>query len=293
MKVVVSIVNFNTKDLILNCLKSIFGKRMLNEIEVWVLDNASTDTSVKEIKKNFPKVNLIENSTNIGFGAGHNIVLRRAKGDYFLILNSDCEILDGVIDEMVIFMESNKGCGISSCKILGFDGKLQPNAGDLPFGMAILNWLFNLEIFGVKQSFHRNESSYYGGIHEVGWVSGNFMMIRDSLMKKTGYFNESFFMYFEDAEFCYRAKKAGYKVMLNPQVSIKHLSGGSLDDPKLRQWSGEYKGLILFYNQTYGLFMASLVRLLVYLSAIGRIIAYGLKGNLKFSNTYAKTIFNI
>ena len=293
MKVVVSIVNFNTKDLILNCLKSIFDRKKKNEIEVWVVDNASTDTSVEEIKKNFPKVNLIKNSTNLGFGAGHNIVLKKAKGDYFLILNSDCEILNSVIDEMVIFMESNTDCGVSSCKILGFDGRLQPNAGDLPLGPPLLNWLFNLEVLGVRESFHRNESAYYEDVREVGWVSGSFMVIRAGALKKIGQFSENYFMYFEDTEYCYRIKQAGYKIMINPKIVVKHLSGGSLDDPLLRQWSGEYKGLIIFYKQFFGVFAAFFIKLLVYLSIFLRIVAFGLKGNLKFSSTYAKIIFNI
>lgn len=292
MRVVISIVNYNTEELTKQCLESIFSTKNKNDYEVWVVDNASTDGSVNMIKE-FKRVRLIENNANLGFGAAHNIVLKKADAPYLLILNSDCQVGEDVLDNMVTFMEKNPEAAITSCKILGFDGKLQPSAGDLPLGLALFSWLFNLEVLGINKSFHRNEPEYYKGVHEVGWVSGNFMLIRSSVIKKIGCFNERFFMYFEDTEYCYRAKKAGYQIMINPEVSIKHLSGGSLDDPKLRQWGGEYKGLVLFYNQYNGVLAGLFIKILVYISVFLRIIIYGLNGKLNYSNTYAKIIFSI
>ncbi len=293
MSVTVSVVNYNTKDLTKNCLRSILNKKWQNEIVVWVVDNGSMDGSARLIKKEFPQVKLIENKKNIGFAAGHNLVLRQSESDFCLILNSDTLLSDGVIDEMVEFMKQNPSCGISSCKVWGFDGKLQPNGGDLPFGLALFSWLFNLESLGIGTSFHRNDAHYYDKVHEVGWVSGNFMFIKNKVFSKVGFFDEGYFMYFEDAQFCYRAKKGGFKVMLNPTVSIKHLSGGSLDKPKLRQWSGEYKGLIYFYKKQFGNQVALMVRILIYISTILRIFFFAIFGKLNFSKTYVEVIFNL
>ncbi len=288
---IISIVNFNTRELTRNCLKSILGKRWEEDIKIFVVDNGSTDGSVEMLGNQFPQVKLIVNKNNLGFGKAHNQILSKGKGDYYMVLNSDTEIEEGLIDNMVKFMEEYKSCGISSCRVLGFDGKLQPNGGDLPLGRALFNWLFNLEVFSPS-SFHRNEEEYYKKIHPVGWVSGNFMFIRRKVIEQVGKFNENYFMYFEDVEYCFRVKRAGLNVMINPKVSMKHLSGGSLDDPKFRQWIGEYKGLIIFYNQHFGIGWAILVKIVCYFAIMLRIIAFLLAGKIKYSLTYGKIIAN-
>lgn len=286
MKVIVSIVSYNTKDLTKNCLESILQKTWKSKIEIWLVDNASKDGSVEFFKEHYPQIHLMANKKNLGFGKAHNQVFQKARGDFFLVLNSDTLMSEGVIDDMVLFM-TEKQCDIASCKILGFDGRLQPNGGDLPVGQALVSWLFNLEVLGVKKNFHRNEESYYLKPHEVGWVSGNFMMISQKALLKLKGFNERYFMYFEDSELCFRAQKWGFKVMINPAVSIKHLSGGSLDHPRLNQWQGEFRGLLIFYkNQIF-------IRVLVYFASLLRIAAFALIGKFKLSLTYARVIANI
>lgn len=292
MKVIVSVVNYNTGQLTKNCLETIFGPSWQNEVEVWLVDNASVDGSANFLKSSFPQIHLLANKKNLGFGKAHNQVFEKAKGDFFLVLNSDTLIGEGVIDNMVSFMERGH-FDIASCKTLGFDGKLQPNGGDLPLGMALLSWLFNLEALGIRINFHRNEESYYSVPHEVGWVSGNFMMISKKALGKLKGFNERYFMYFEDAEFCFRAKRKGFSIMVNPEVSIRHLSGGSLDNPHLAQWRGEYQGLVIFYQQHFGFFQSGLVRILIYLSTILRILTFAMLGKLKYSLTYARIIASI
>lgn len=293
MKVIVSVINFKTKELTKNCLNSLLKQKFDNQIEIWLIDNASNDGSLEFLKKEFPKIKFIENKENLGFGKAHNQVFEKAHGDYYIVLNSDAEVEEGTIDGMVNFMAENQDCGLASCKILGFDGKLQPNGGDLPFGTALINWLYNLEILGFKKSFHRTESSYYEREREVGWLSGNFLIIKKEVLEKVKGFNPKYFMYFEDSELCFRIKKAGYKIMYTPKFTVKHLSGGSLDNPRLRQWVGEYHGLILFYKELYGGLMAFWVRMLIYKSTILRILAFALIGKLDYSVTYAKVITSI
>lgn len=288
---IISIVNYKTKELTAQCLKSIYSKKWKVKFELWVVDNASGDDSPDYIKKLFPRASLIRSEKNLGFAGGHNLVLKKVTSKYILLLNSDTIISPNSLDKMIDFMDKNPSFGISSCKILGFDEKLQPNCGDLPLGLALLSWLFNLEALGVKSSLHRNEKSYYFKSHEVGWVSGNFMLIKKDVLDKIGLLNENFFMYFEDVEFCYRAKKAGFKIGLNADVFIKHLSGGSLDNPHLRQWSGEYRGLIKFYKEQFGFSSAFLLKGLVYIAIIFRIIIFAITGKLNYSLNYAK-VFN-
>src|SRR3989344_5860204 len=285
----ISIINYKTKDLATKCLESILNKKWKVDFKIWLIDNNSKDGSVENFKKNYPNVNLIESNKNLGFAGGHNLVLKKTKSRYVLILNSDTEILDQTLDKMVSFMESHPEVGIASCKVLGFDGKLQPNGGDLPLGAALISWLFNFEMI-FKSSFHRNDPEYYEVVKEVGWVSGNFMLVKSEVFSKVGYLNEEYFMYFEDSEFCYKTKLAGYKIMINPKVSIKHLSGGSLDDPLYRQWLGEFRGLLIFYKQ-FGPFYTLSLRIWIYIAILARILTLALMGKLRYAKTYAKVFF--
>lgn len=292
-KLGVSIVNYKTRELTTKCLESILQRDWKFSYEIWLVDNNSNDGSVQFFKSSFPKVHLVESRKNLGFAGGHNLALKKIKSDYILILNSDTEVEGKALDEMVSFLGTHPETGIASCKILGFDGKLQPNGGDLPTGSALFNWLFNLESLGFKSSFHRNEPEYYQKEHEVGWVSGSFMMVRREVFGSIAYLSEDYFMYFEDVELCFRAKKGGFKVMINPAVYIKHLSGGSSADPKLKQWSGEFQGLLIFYQNYFGTLSALLVRILIYFSTFLRILAFALMGKFNYCLTYVKLISSL
>jgi GT2 family glycosyltransferase len=118
-------------------------------------------------------------------------------------------------------------------------------------------------------------------------------MIKKAVFEKIGFLSEDYFMYMEDVEFCLRAKKQGYKIMNDPEVSIIHLSGGSSKNPKLRQWLGEYKGLLILYKNYYGIIATFLVRILIYIATILRILAFALIGKYNVSLTYAKVITSI
>ncbi len=191
-------------------------------------------------------------------------------------------------------MKDNSDVGVASCKVIGFDNELQPNGGDLPLGLALINWLFNLEVLGIERpSFHRVESEYYNSVHQVGWVSGNFMIIRTEALKKAGYFDSDYFMYFEDVDLFYMMAESGYKVMINPDVRIKHLSGGSLDHPQFRQWKGEFWGLIHFYRKRFGFLSGLIISTLVYISILLRILAFAAIGKFEYSKTYAKVFASI
>lgn len=290
----ISIVNYKTRNLTEKCLKSIFSKRWGIKYQVWIVDNGSGDGSLEYLQRNFSRAAFIKSNKNLGYAGGHNLVLMNLDARYVLLLNSDTEVNKKTLDLMVSFMDDRREVGIASCKVLGYDNEIQPNGGDLPFGLSLIGWLFNLELFGInKPSFHREESSYYENLHEAGWVSGSFMMVRKEVFEKIGLLNEKYFMYFEDVDFCYRARKAGFKVMINSETSIKHLSGGSSDDPKFRQWLGEYKGLIRFYKNQFGWISALFVKLLIYISVLLRVAAFLLMGKVNYSKTYVKTIVSL
>lgn len=293
MSVVISVVSYNRKDLLEECLNGLTDQKYNHKVDIWVVDNASKDDSADLVEKKFPKVNLIKNQKNVGFAKAHNQVIKSTDNDLVILLNPDTTVPRGAIDEAIDFINGNQNYGIASCKLIYPDGKLQSNGGDLPFGMALIAWLFNLESFGSFPNFHRLDKDYYKKPHEVGWVGGTFMVIKRDLINKIGGLDEKIFMYFEDTDYCYRAQKAGFKTMLNPTIVVEHISGASSDNPSLRQWTGEYQGLVYFYRKHFGLLASLLIKLLSLVSIFLRIIAFSLLGRWNVVGTYFKVAESI
>lgn len=299
MSLSISIVSFNTTDLLKKCLADIFSQTYNGKLEVYVVDNNSQDGSVKMLEENFKgRIKLIKNSTNIGFAKAQNQALRLFESDYIMLLNPDTKIPADALVKIEEFMDSRPYCAIASCRITDSNKKLQSNGGNFPTGLALLSWLFNLESFGILQNFHRQDKKYYDHAHQVDWVGGTFMIIRKDAVKKIGFLNEDYFMYFEDVEYCYRATKKGYQIWIDPEVEITHLSGASSKNPRFKQWCGEFWGVIHFYQKTLfkgfaGVFFSIFVRLLIYFSSLLRIGAFILKGKFSYSLTYAKVLVSI
>jgi len=289
--IAVSIVSYNTSELLQKLLKNLYSQKNLDGLEVFVVDNNSSDDSVEMIKTNFPKVNLIESKENSGFAKGQNLALKKINAPLTLILNPDTDFDSDTLFMMEEFMRNNPEISIASCKIKGSGGGLGSNGGDLPFGFALLSWLFNFDIKGLP-SFHRYDKDFYGS-KNVGWVGGTFMMVRKEVFEKVGYFNEDYFMYFEDVEFCYKAGKAGFKIGFNPDVSISHISGASSKNPRLNQWRGEMEGLIKFSYKNFGFIYGLVVGILVRIALTLRVIAFALLGKLDYSGIYIKVLRSI
>lgn len=293
--VTVVILNYNTRELLNLCLKSIVSKSWKYKLSLLAVDNNSIDDSVEYIKKHYKQVDIILNDKNLGFAGGNNIALRKVKTRYILLLNSDTEVRPKSIDELIDFAQKGD-FAISSCKLLNEDGSFQPNAGDLPFGFAIFSWLSGLDGFPVigkfLPSFHRNDIIFYKNERQVGWVSGTAMLIRDDVIQKIGLLDENLFMYTEDTDYCIRAKKAGLKIGWTAKAEIIHLGGGSLKEPQYRQWLGEFEGLIYLYRKYFGEFSSMLLKIQIYFFIILRVIVFFLIGKINFSKIYAKVLFN-
>lgn len=293
--ITIVILNYNTRNLLDLCIKSIINKKWKYKLNILVVDNNSYDDSVEYIEKHYKQIRIIQNSKNLGFAGGINIGLKTVKTKYILLLNSDTEVKLKSIDKIVDFAE-NKDFAISSCKLLTKDGRFQPNTGDLPFGFAIFFWLSGLDGLPVigkfLPSFHRNDVSFYKNDREVGWVSGTAILIKDEVVQKIGLLDENLFMYTEDTDYCIRAKKAGFKIGWTPKAEIIHLGGGSLKEPQYRQWLGEFKGLCYLYKKYFGDFAEIFLKIQIYFFIIIRIIWFLVTGKINFSKIYAKILFN-
>ncbi len=222
-KLTISIVNFNSGNYLQNCLKSLAKLNDELEFDVVVVDNASTDGSIEEAKKQYPVFEFVYNDQNVGFGKAHNQVLRKAKTPYILILNPDCEVPKGTIIYMFDFMESHKDVGLSTCRVEKADG-----TADMAAHRSFPNpWNSFLYLFLKKDRGYHMKEVDMTKAHEIDSAVGAFMFTRKSVLEEVGYFDEDFFLYAEDIDLCYRIKEAGHKIYFLPDVKITHIKGVS------------------------------------------------------------------
>lgn len=278
MSLSIIIVNFNTHDLLKNCLASIFNQKGV-EYEVWVVDNASQDGSTQMVEKDFPQVKLIKNKKNLGFAKGNNVAIRKAQSKYLFLLNSDTILKDQALIKIYDFLESNPKAGILGVKILNPDGSSQPSVGKF-YGLAnTLLMLFGGERFGfLRRSLAKTT--------EVDWVSGAAMIVRREVVDKIGLLDERMFMYMEEVEFCFRAKKCGFKTYFFPQPEVIHFIRGSGSKPEAIL--GIYKGLIYFYQKHMPLWQLPILRLLLKVKAFLALTFGVLTNNSYLRVTYTK-----
>lgn len=293
MDLAIIVLSYNTRKLLLECLKSIYKSKPSVNFEVVVVDNFSTDSSVEAVKKYYPRAKIIVNKKNLGFSAGNNVALKVAKAKYILLLNSDTLVRENALNNLLAFAK-NSPYGIVSCKLLNPEGSFQPNAGDLPTFFPVFTWLSGLDdILPINlPSFHKKYAGYYYP-RQVGWVSGTAMLITKETLAKVGLFDERLFMYAEDCEYCLRASKAGIKVGWTNQASIMHLGGASSKEPRFSQWLGEFKGLLYIYQKHFGALARFLLKLMIYFFIIIRYVCFSLVNKRDAAKIYGKILFTL
>jgi GT2 family glycosyltransferase len=209
------ILNYNGKDFLARCLRSIENLDY-NNYDVIVVDNASSDGSADLVGLNFPRVKLVTNSKNLGFGGGMNAALKHAKGDYILFLNNDTEVDPSCLKEMVTTAESDPSIGIVTCKLLDLDRR---NIIDAVGGFMIDRYGFPFAIGHGEIDRHQ-----YDRVRDI--FAFGILLIRTKALVRIGDFDEAYFTYGEDIDLCWRAQLAGYKIIANPSAIIYHKSGG-------------------------------------------------------------------
>jgi len=287
MPLSIIVVNFNTKDLLRDCLITVFKSLATSfpgEYELIVVDNGSNDNSPQMIKKEFPQVNLIENKENVGFGRANNQAIKRAKGDYILLLNSDTIVSPNSIVMVVRWLRSHPEVGVVGCRLLNKDSTIQPSAGFFPNILRLFLWATFIDdlpgAWSIIKPYHVTQRAFYQKEREVDWVTGAFFMLRKEILERVGLFDEKMFMYVEEMELCYRIKKRGFKIYFTPVASAIHLKGGSQKDKNLAIVE-EYRGLRYFFKKHKPQWQRPLLGLILRLGALLRIILFGIIGQDK------------
>jgi GT2 family glycosyltransferase len=280
IKLSIIIPSFNTQKLLKDCLISIYQQTKNLSLEIIVVDNASKDKSINMVKNEFPKVKLIENKQNMGFAKANNQGIGQANGKYVLFLNSDTVILDNAISKSINFIEQQKNVDILGSKLLNKDKTLQPSAGFFPKLRRLFYMMFFIDdlpfINRFIKSYQMKNRSFYQKTQELDWVTGAFMLIKRKVLDKISGFDEDFFMYAEEIDLCFRAKKAGFKVWYYKDATTIHLKSKSSKKGFEASILGEYKGLKRFYKKHRPKWELPTLRLLLKIGAFLRILIFGI-----------------
>jgi GT2 family glycosyltransferase len=226
----VIIVSYNTRDILRQCLEALFTHTSGVEFEVLVVDNDSRDGSPAMVRQEFPQVTLVANDVNLGFAAANNQAFAMARGEFILLLNPDAFVTEGAIAKGLEFMRQTPRCGICGGRIVDQDGRVRPSARRFPNALAKFFALSGLSSrYPDSPLFNRRD---FGGfahdrVREVDWVPGTFTLLRRKMLDEIGFFDERFFMYYEETDLCLRAKKAAWQVFFIPDAEVEHIGGAS------------------------------------------------------------------
>jgi GT2 family glycosyltransferase len=252
-EVSVCIVTYKAKDVLRDCLRSLCENTAL-PYEIIVVDNGSGDDLAGMLQSKFPTARLIENTTNMGYTAPMNQALHCARGRYLMQLNPDTYMLPGALDQLVTFMETHPKVGICGPKVLNRDHTLQRSCrrGE-PTPVAVFSYFLGLpRLFPKSRLLGQYQLNYLDENETalVAGVSGSCMLIRRSLIDQIGYLDERFFAYQEDADYCRRAREAGWQVCYLPEAQIVHFGGlgGSQVEP-YRSILAWHKSYFLYYEK--------------------------------------------
>lgn len=231
MNLSIVIVNYNVKKLLRKCLESIFHFQKDLKFEVLVIDNCSEDQSAGMLKMEFPQVRLLENRRNLGFAAACNQGISQSRGRYLLLLNPDTEFTSGGVTGMIRFMDSYPQVGICGPRMVDPGGRVHFSCRSFPSyltaissGQSILNRLFPGNPLSRRYLLKDQGRRHRG---EVDWVSGSSLLTKREVFERIGLLDERFFMFVEDVDFCYRARKADLLTYYLPEAEIVHHVGTS------------------------------------------------------------------
>jgi len=273
------IVNWNTKELLEDCLNSIFKQTKGVKFEVILVDNGSTDGSVEMVKKKFGEAILIENKKNLGFAKANNLGIKKAKGQFILLLNSDTKLVGNALTKLIDFANTKSNLGIAGPQLLKQDGTIQPSTA--PFYTLPIT---TISLFKGDKFLRRSPKKTC----QVDWVEGSCFLMSRAVLDKIGLLDEKFFMYIEEMEFCYRAKKAGFSTWFYPQAQVYHLTRGSLPENKQRVIWWIYEGLIYFYQKHFAGWQLTVLKFLLRAKAALAWLIGFLTANDYLKQTYGK-----
>lgn len=253
----VIIVSFNTRDLLRECLNTLYRYCAGVALETIVVDNASRDESAEMVEAEFPDVLLIRSDVNLGFGPANNRGFERARGRYVVLLNSDAFLGESALARAVELMDCHPGVGLAGGLLVGRDGEWQPSARLFP---SVLNEFLTLSGLSARYPGSR----FFGRVDrtwadfrepaEIDWVPGAFSIVRREVLDRLQGFDERFFLYFEEVDLCRRIRSLGYGIAYWPQIEVIHIGGESSRTVEQLGFSSAGKQLTLWRMRSQALY---------------------------------------
>jgi len=247
-QVAVVVVSYNTRDLLLDCLASVLESARERTIELVVIDNASSDGSVEAIREAYADVRLIQNSTNLGFGAACNQGIRATDCKFVLLVNSDARLNAQAFQALCDCMERNERCGVAGCRLIDASGAEVVNTRHF---LTPLNQALELAGINLKRT-HRAKLDRNLSDCTVDWIDGACLLLRRSALDEVGTFDERFFMYSEDEDLCFRLRQRGWQVCFCGGGTALHIGGASSQFHKSEMLTQFYRSQMLFLSKHQG-----------------------------------------
>ncbi len=265
MDLSIVIVNYQTFELTRNTINSILSYTYPFSYEVVVVDNASNDNSLKQLQEYFDdKVKFIASKENNGFASGNNQALRQVNSDYVLLLNSDTVVWENTLENIFNYMANHDEVGACGCRVLLENGDLDkackrtfPNVKNSFFR------LFHIPNNSSDDNYNLTNLPD-DEVYEIDCLTGAFMFIRQKALDEVGLFDETFFMYGEDIDLCYRIKKAGWKIVYYGKNSITHFKGASSKKQKNKLIYEFYHAMYIYYKKHHADESSFIVNIVVY-----------------------------
>lgn len=274
------IVSWNVADLLRDCLRSIDENRGELDLQVIVVDSASSDDSVAMIQREFPWVDLLACDENVGFPRGNNLGLARANGRYLLLLNPDTVVLDDALSKMMAYMAENPTVGVLGCQLLNADGTVQSSKRRFPTIITPFfesTWLETIAPKSIQAAYYAQDLPD-NAINEVDWVMGACMLVPRQVVAAVGGLDEAYFMYSEELDWCRRIKDSGWRVVYYPEAQIVHYVGQSSEQAVVARHINFQQAKLRYFRKYNGRFFAILLRIFLLLNYGWQLILEGIKG---------------
>jgi GT2 family glycosyltransferase len=248
----VVIVNWNTRQFLLDCIASMRSATTRTSTEIIVVDNASHDGSQQALREAYPDVKLIENSENLGFAKANNIGFADAQGRAFCIVNTDVIALDGVIDRLWEYVDTHPNVGMVGPRTLNRDMEIRRNCRRFPaLSNALGDYLWLKRLLPRSERFQGRALPLetYQHTHDAEVLSGCFLMVRRDAIEQVGALDEDFFFYGEDTDWCKRFHDAGWGIVYLPQAEAIHFGGGSTAAYPVKYYLTMEKADLLYWQK--------------------------------------------
>jgi hypothetical protein len=264
------IVSWNTAWLLENCLASILANPPTSPLEIWVVDNASTDYSPRMVREKFPQVHLVENRENVGFARANNQAIQRCTGKYVLLLNPDTLVSSGALQALIDFLENHPAAGAAGTRIINPDGSLQISSHPRPTLSRELWRLFHLDSLSPYAAYPWTKWAT-NCPQEVDVLMGACLLLRKEVLDQVGFLDEDYFIYSEEVDLCYRIQRAGWRMYWVPLAEVMHFGGQSTQQVPTEMFLNLYHSKIKYFRKHYGWTAAQIYKLILRLAALSRL----------------------